>query len=991
VGEGAPFVGAERQALVERLLAAFDRVRDGDGPTLQALIAPSGAGKTRVVQELYAALAAAQPAPPYWPARIETRGGATLDWKHGRKLVYPPSPEVPAGAEPTWLWWGVSCALRADGGATQALFEDRTQLVAHAGAMLDRIRPTELFARGVDATEALVAVVGITAGLAIAPVGAAALTAAGLATLVSGNADLAARLRDWAARRREHGVDHVVDAEASGRRRQAKELADALVRLSDRMPVVMVVDDAQWADSSLIEFLGGLLRRQDARILVIATVWPVGDGADGVPDWLDTLRHDADCGPRVRCERLPPLATADLAALVRAEHRRLAGVPDAPHAEMDARVLEVVLERVGATPLGVRALFGVRRVRETVRERGLRADDLERLPADLERALEEYVRDLPTAVRELLVRAAVIGPRAPVAPLLGRIGDRPAVDATTIAAALDDHALLRSPSDGVLEFVDHAVLGVASTVADDELTSDERGRIARDLAELAERLDLSSHPTLLEATWAAHVRLARDGLVGTGSAAVSALRLARRAAGRHALSEAIDLAGSAASWMEREGGPLDRAVVGHDRARWLIAAGRAGWAVEVARRALHDLAAVGEGVASAQLLSTRAVYAHAVAEAGRPDEALAELSRIRADHGAALEAGEPRALAARNLEGMLLLRTARPMEAIAVLEPLVASLTTSPGAPIALMLAARTNLARAYGESGRATEAVELFRDLIATKERMFGPDHAGTLNDRANLARWLGETGRTEEALAVAEQLLADSDRLIGIHHPQTLARSNLIANILEFAGRLDEAVERYRLVLAAKAAVLEPDHPHRLITRTDLVRSLLAAERLDEAAALLPELRSDVDRSLAEDDPLRVSVRILEAAARARGVSGSVDAEAAIRALETEARTASERFGATSGVAALARNALGMALCSIGRIGDGTATLARLVADLSAGLGARHRHTLTVRSNLVTALLAGGDRGARGLARDLARDLAAVWGEEHRFTRHVTALAAG
>lgn len=53
-----PLVGEDRLAIVDQLVAAFDAVAAGDGPRAVSIEAPLGLGKTRLVQELYARLAA---------------------------------------------------------------------------------------------------------------------------------------------------------------------------------------------------------------------------------------------------------------------------------------------------------------------------------------------------------------------------------------------------------------------------------------------------------------------------------------------------------------------------------------------------------------------------------------------------------------------------------------------------------------------------------------------------------------------------------------------------------------------------------------------------------------------------------------------------------------------------------------------------------------------------------------------------------------------
>ena len=53
-----PFMGFERVAFVDSLLAHYDAVAAGEGSRWVSIEAPLGWGKTRLVQELYGRLAA---------------------------------------------------------------------------------------------------------------------------------------------------------------------------------------------------------------------------------------------------------------------------------------------------------------------------------------------------------------------------------------------------------------------------------------------------------------------------------------------------------------------------------------------------------------------------------------------------------------------------------------------------------------------------------------------------------------------------------------------------------------------------------------------------------------------------------------------------------------------------------------------------------------------------------------------------------------------
>src|SRR4051812_8068106 len=85
------FVGASRRRILDELTEAFTEVRCGASSRGVVLASPAGWGKTRIVQELYARLAADQQAPAYWPpAIVNVSDGATLNaLSRARKAVFP--------------------------------------------------------------------------------------------------------------------------------------------------------------------------------------------------------------------------------------------------------------------------------------------------------------------------------------------------------------------------------------------------------------------------------------------------------------------------------------------------------------------------------------------------------------------------------------------------------------------------------------------------------------------------------------------------------------------------------------------------------------------------------------------------------------------------------------------------------------------------------------------------------------------------------------
>lgn len=81
------------------------------------------------------------------------------------------------------------------------------------------------------------------------------------------------------------------DVLGATRQRMLLEICEAIERLSEQKPLVLVLDDIQWSDCATLDFLGLLARRRDrAKLLVVATYRP-GDVADGESP-LKPLKHE---------------------------------------------------------------------------------------------------------------------------------------------------------------------------------------------------------------------------------------------------------------------------------------------------------------------------------------------------------------------------------------------------------------------------------------------------------------------------------------------------------------------------------------------------------------------------------------------------------------------------------------------------------------------------------------------------------------------------
>jgi DNA-binding SARP family transcriptional activator len=185
----------------------------------------------------------------------------------------------------------------------------------------------------------------------------------------------------------------VVDVEAV-RFRLGRAVVGLLRPLAVDRPLLVIVDDVQWADVGSLRLLPMLAADLDgARILVVVTCRATGeDRADALADALAALA------------RLPAVDRIRLAALDRADVRRLVaarlgpGAGAGPDDRLD-RIADDVHDRSGGNPF-----FAVELVRLLATRRGT-----DEVPAGVRDVLRRRLARLPEQTRAVLLLAAVVG------------------------------------------------------------------------------------------------------------------------------------------------------------------------------------------------------------------------------------------------------------------------------------------------------------------------------------------------------------------------------------------------------------------------------------------------------------------------------------------------------------------------------------------------------------------------------------------------------
>jgi DNA-binding SARP family transcriptional activator len=269
-----------------------------------------------------------------------------------------------------------------------------------------------------------------------------------------------------------------------------------LVGLSTTAPIVVVLDDAQWADVAslrLLEYVAGEIR--SARVLVVAAF------------------RDAEQGESLGA------TLATLAPLPHVERLAVGGLPEGDVGRIVAGILErepetdlvsVVAHRTGGNPFFVREL--VRLIQSS-------ADDA--VPPTVREVIDRRLARLPDAARALLSAAAVAGREfdVRVAASVASLSEDDALDAIDEAVA----ARLVDERDVIGRYAFAHALVQETIVA--SLSRTRQARLHAALADLLLPRAEAGHPELLPEV--AHHAL-EGALPGREADAV---RLAARAAG----------------------------------------------------------------------------------------------------------------------------------------------------------------------------------------------------------------------------------------------------------------------------------------------------------------------------------------------------------------------------------------------------------------------------------------------------------------------------
>ncbi|WCO67022.1 BTAD domain-containing putative transcriptional regulator [Iamia majanohamensis] len=501
-------------------------------------------------------------------------------------------------------------------------------------------------------------------------------------------------------------------------------LLEALLALlgdvSAARPVLLVVDDLQWADAATLSLVEHLLRSSDpGRLLLLATLRrPAGRATPDLDRALAEQRRDG---------------TAEVHALAGLDADEVSTLLDHRGVRLDGEASEGLRRHTAGNPLFLEALA----------EQGdLAPGRVGALPDTVRDVLDQRLMALGDDALGVLGAAAIIGQRVDLG-LLGHITDTsPDALLDVVDAAVDAGLLVEDEEVGSVTFP-HALVRQAL------LSRTTRNREARLHLRIADALDV--RPDWGDAPTRAQHLLAAGRLSPPDRTAAAALEAGRRALGARADQEAATWAQRASDLLAAADAPppelladveLLRATASRHLGRRADAEAAGARALEVARA--HALPLVlAQAAQEAALLEAGVGFgfgSYDEALVARLDEALAALGdhhpaeRAQLLAWASLARGgqdahlvEARALAAE-ADGLSAELSGRPhVRALALLAQRIAHLGADG-------LDRRLALGAAMAEVGRGWAEMEVIGLCLDTVDRMEADDIAGSEQVAAQL-----------------------------------------------------------------------------------------------------------------------------------------------------------------------------------------------------------------------------------------------------------------
>jgi class 3 adenylate cyclase len=585
------------------------------------------------------------------------------------------------------------------------------------------------------------------------------------------------------------GLDAPSDVDPdTARYRLFEAVADWLVALSYRSPVLFVLDDVGWADEGSIQLLrhaGPRLAHE--RVLIVAPCRSA-EVAEHVRQWLQAERST--------------VGRLDLGGLGDEEAVEFAArLLDGPLDESARAAVAAVARRVGGNPLYLGEMVTdlseraeLERTRDAKWTATGRPDQVV-IPPTIGDVIRGRIERLPDLTRHVLALASVVGPAFPVDVVLELLPE-PAV---ALAQALDvavDAAIIHPSAETSYEFMHVVYRDVVYSGLSSLRRAAEHERVAEAIIRLHED-ELDPWLELL----ALHFEQALDGRENRRRAVEYLRRAGHQAEDKVANDQAVGLFRRALDVMERvhppgdegmfcdvmiELGTAERRAGHHAARRTLLRAAECALAMPDSRRAARAVFGAGRGIFSiaGSVDAERVDVLRRTLEAVGPD-AGGVRARLLATLGAELTFDDdPTAAEAASDEAMTLAREL--------------------GDPTTLVIALGLRMV-ALWRADRVDERLRLGAELDAIRD-IAGPQHSGrflpAMTSYCQAAMEAGDLATADRLLPLIETTARD------LRQPTSVGYAKLrLATRACIAGQLDEAEQLAEEALSLCSQAGQPD----------------------------------------------------------------------------------------------------------------------------------------------------------------------------------------
>lgn len=896
-----PFVGKSRILLVDGLVCIYNQVIKSNEPHWVSFEAPSGWGKTRVVQEFYTRIANQQDK-QYWPNTIfEALNIEKNNVAARRKRIFPDFKKIKReyGALPDFMWWGIACTERG-AVASEVLLEDLEQFNTHKlyleaswaarASFKEKHFPSlELAKRGFsNAVEE-----GGATGLAKFIENIADASVFGVGSFV--------KFMRWGLSSATRSIEKEKQLEYCGALVQSAKSDDLLevtiadtLRLSLYIPTIIFVEDFHSASPLTIQLIERLVR-SNSKILIITTSWPEQLNQHTT---IQTLFKDTFLEKRIsrvqNSEKLPDVFPAN-ASLDELPQDAMQEIILSYYPEAEAETLEKLARRYN-NPLPLELVCSLPQYQRQFPNLMLSSNEIDRLPTTAKGVYQDSWNTLTNEIRQALTLATLgIPDRHSVwhkEMIQNAIYQFEVIENKAVAVGTfeTDHlpkSWIRIIDDWAQYFNEPDQLHLVQENTHDHFSENEINQFLKLIAEEISKHKLEDiDPTASHSAWlmlTIHSKRLMDDdtvfsavlflqkmledfprelktrlwlgeyadnlTIDKNSKEVFESRLYHAIAlgQSYQYDKAIVQYKSLLTDQQRVLGTdhLDTLRTRNNMALDLHVSGQTNEAFKQFMSLLDDQQRI-LGADHKETLITRANIINSFL---KNSERLGPLKSLLADQQRIFGTENLETLATRSDIVACLANSGQLAEAIVQYKTLLTDQQHILGADHIYTLITRKRTASCLAQSGKINKAIEEFRILLPDLQRIFGAEHPVTLDTCEDIAICLAKSGQLTEAIVQYKTLLTDRQRIIGFDHPDTLRTRNKIASCLEDSDQLAEAIVQYRTLLIEQQRMLGADHPNTLITRGNIAFCLGKSEQVNEAIEQYKTLLTDQRRILGDD----------------------------------------------------------------------------------------------------------------------------------------------